>query len=114
MIQEYKNFNNNQGGVKAPHNNKENTMPKPKCKTCDKTLRRVTQDVRNQKEPYNGNLICYHKKQEVVDGWYTDTIKQGDTIYSYKLWDGVSYKLFHGKKFCGVNCAAMYAVRRLS
>ena len=28
MIQEYKNFNNNQGGVKAPHNNKENTMPK--------------------------------------------------------------------------------------
>ena len=27
MIQEYKNFNN-QGGVKAPHNNKENTMPK--------------------------------------------------------------------------------------
>ena len=27
MIQEYKNFNN-QGGVKAPHNNKENTMQK--------------------------------------------------------------------------------------
>ena len=27
MIQEYKNFNN-QGGVKAPHNNKETTMQK--------------------------------------------------------------------------------------
>ena len=28
MIQEYKNFNNNQGGIKAPRNNKETTMPK--------------------------------------------------------------------------------------
>ena len=38
-------------------------MNKPKCKTCNKTLKRVTQDVRNQKEPYKGNLICYMKKK---------------------------------------------------
>tara|TARA_R100001460_G_C3532508_1_gene173679 strand:+ start:920 stop:1228 length:309 start_codon:yes stop_codon:yes gene_type:complete len=96
------------------NNNKEKTMPKPKCKTCNKTLKRVTQHLVNQKEPYNGNLICYDKKQEVVDGWYNNTIKQGDTIYSYRLWDGESYQFFHGKKFCGRHCAAMYAVRRLS
>ena len=89
---------------------------KQKCLSCNKTLRRVTQDVRNQKEPYKGNLICYYKKKQVVKGWSIpqQNIKDGDTIYSYKLWDGESYRLFHGKKFCGVNCAAMYTVRRLS
>ena len=91
-------------------------MPKPKCITCNKTLKRVTQDLRNQKEPYKGNLICYHKRQQVVKGFSipTSNIKEGDTIYSYKLWDGESYRLFYGKKFCGRHCAAMYAVRRLS
>ena len=91
-------------------------MVKPRCKTCNKVLKRITQDVRNQKEPYNGNLICYHKRQQVVQGWSMPSlnIKDGDTVYSYKLWDGESYSYFYGKKFCGRNCAAMYAVRRLS
>ena len=95
-------------------NNKGGNMVKPKCKTCNKTLPRVTQDFRNQKEPYQGNLICYRKKQEVVQGWTNKNFKQGDTMYSYRLWDGESYKYFYGKKFCGRHCAAMYAVRRLS
>jgi len=89
-------------------------MNKPKCKTCNKTLKRVTQNVTMAKEPYQGNLICYRKKQEVVQGWTSKNFKQGDTMYSYKLWDGESYKYFYGKKFCGRHCAAMYAVRRLS
>ena len=91
-------------------------MNKPKCKTCNKTLKRVTQDFRNQKEPYKGNLICYMQKKQIAEGWSMPQlgILSGDTVYSYRLWDGESYKYFYGKKFCGRHCAAMYAVRRLS
>ena len=39
MTQEYKNFNN-QGGVKAPRNNKENTMPKQKLNRLFKKIQK--------------------------------------------------------------------------
>lgn len=89
---------------------------RPKCKTCNKPLKKVTQDLRNQKEPYKGNLICIRTKKILVEGWSMPqhNIHPGDTIYYYTLWDGESYRLFYGKKFCGRHCAAMYAVRRLS
>ena len=98
-------------------NKLKETMKKPKCISCDKTLRRVTQDIRNQKESYKGNLICYMKKKIIVDGFLIPSlnIKQGDTIYSYRLWDGESYHYYLGKyKFCGVNCAAKYGIKQLT
>jgi|TARA_R100001530_G_scaffold123651_1_gene91666 hypothetical protein len=89
-------------------------VKKIKCIQCNKTLRRVTQQVRNQKEPYKGNLICYMKKKEIVKGWAMPSmgIKVGDTVYSYRLWDGESYHLLCGKHFCGRACAANWALAR--
>ena len=88
---------------------------KQKCLSCNKTLQRDTKDFTLQKEPYKGNQLCYMKKKEVMTcSIPTSNINVGDVVYSYRVWDGESYKLFYGKKFCGRHCAAMYAVRRLS
>ena len=56
-------------------------------------------------EPYKGNMFCYGKKEyKWNDG--------KNTRYRYVLWDGVSYKLWLGKEFCGTKCASMWAYDR--
>ena len=105
----------------------------PKCITCGKNLRRKSDSFYNKEEPYKGNMICYRVKKTRVGEWdyngpyetYIDGY--GETkdrptifipkvpekyIYSYTLWDGVSYYYYYGKNFCGVNCAARWAVVR--
>ena len=54
------------------------------------------------------------KKKEIVKGWAMPSmgIKVGDTVYSYRLWDGESYHLLCGKHFCGRACAANWALAR--
>ena len=105
----------------------------PKCITCGKNLRRKSEWVHSQKEPYKGNMICYRVKKTRVGDWdynspyetYTDKygdLKERPTIfipkvpekynYEYYLWDGVSYYYYKGKNFCGVTCAARWAVVR--
>ena len=66
------------------------------------------------KQPYQGNQIAYRQRKEIVKGWSMPNlgIKQGDTIYSYFLWNGESYKYWRGKEFCGTKCASMWAYDR--
>ena len=108
-------------------------MPKPKCITCGKNIKRRSHTYYNKKEPYSGNMICYRVKKTRVGEWdhngpyetYTDNygeVKDRPTIfipkvpeeykYEYHLWDGVSYYYYQGKNFCGVTCAARWAVVR--
>ena len=117
------------------NNNKETTMPKPKCITCNKNIKRKSHTYRYMKEPYSGNMICYRVKKNRVGEWdwnsplenYTDAhgnVKDRPTIfipkvpeqytYNYTLWDGVSYYYYLGRyRFCGVNCAARYGIKHL-
>ena len=79
-------------------------------------------------------MICYgQKKNGVIHSTYlppahatADEIQQmspeqregktyykpNEFTYDYTLWDGVSYKLLKGKKFCGRACAADWALVR--
>ena len=106
----------------------------PKCITCGKNLRRRSEYVHSQQEPYKGNMICYRVKKTRVGEWDHnspyETYKDKSTgdmrerptefipkvpeeyTYDYILWDGVSYYYYRGKNFCGVTCAARWAVRR--
>ena len=77
MIQEYKNFNNNQGGVKAPHNNKENTMPKPKCITCGKNIKR------------NPNRMKRVPRRTAIN-WVDAMTPQGQALYAAEFVDNAS------------------------
>ncbi len=106
----------------------------PKCITCGKNLRRKSKTYSSQKEPYKGNMICYRFKKRRLGTWNFDgpyenykdkrtgELRERPTIfiprvpeqyaYDYILWDGVSYWYYRGKNFCGVTCAAKWAVDR--
>ena len=77
---------------------------RPKCRRCHKPLKRKSETFMKN-ESYKGNMICYGKKEYK---WNNGK----DTRYRYVLWDGVSYKLWLGKEFCGRNCASMWAYDR--
>ena len=77
---------------------------RPKCRRCRKPLKRKSESFYKD-EPYKGNMICYGKKEYKWDNGK-------NTRYRYVLWDGVSYKLWLGKKFCGRGCASMWAYDR--
>tara|TARA_B100000424_G_scaffold152283_1_gene116242 strand:- start:46 stop:399 length:354 start_codon:yes stop_codon:yes gene_type:complete len=108
-------FNNN-------NNNKEKTMPTPKCITCGKNLKRRSQTYYSKKEPYSGNMICYREKTRPPepdippDNPHDKVTILGRPypVYDYTLWDGVSYYYYLGRyRFCGVNCAARYGIKHL-
>ena len=97
-------------------------MKKPKCITFNKHLKRRSNTYYGKKEPYSGNMICYRKKtNQPTPDIPPDNPHDKITIlvrpyptYDYTLWDGVSYYYYLGKyRFCGVNCAARYAIKHL-